>query len=513
MQYAFNLIDQPWIPALDFEGRLRELALRELLADAHQLRAIHAETPIASAAIMPMTLALLHRVFGPASTVDWWRLWDAGQFHMAKLDDYFTRWYARFDLFHPERPFYQVRDTRVKPKPVIELSTVQSKGDILFNHDTEDTKAPLTPAEAARELLAAHLFRSGGGKSGQKSPYFVDGLLRSGVIFFAQGRNLFETLMLNLLPYPSETYFPTTPDDKPVWEKDDPAHQQLKERQELPVAGYLDYLTWQTNHIYLFPEELDGQVVVRQFQIVPVAKPMESILCPMKRYVKKSKEDVEEGWSFLYFNEEKALWRDYHTMLPRDDTNAIRPPLVVSWLAQLQRRIDLGYPITLLATGVLADQAKTVFYRHEQVPLPQKLLNNDEGRAIVERAIAFADNVADSLKGAVNALADSVLQRGADGKPDSTTRGNLVKQWDVLGVYWAQLEAPFWELVDAVAQGSQPLDDWIDKLEQAAFTALDRAAAMSGDAPWVLEGEVKARRILRGSLNKKFEKSKQGRTS
>lgn len=509
MQYSFNLIEQPWIPALDFDGRLTEFGLREFLANAHHLRAIHAETPIASAAIMPMTLALLHRVFGPASTTNWWRLWDAGQFDMVKLDDYLARWYERFDLFHPERPFYQVQDTRVEPKPVTELSAVQSKGDILFNHATEDTKAPLTPAEAARELLTAHLFRSGGGKSGQESPYFVDGLLRSGVIFFAQGRNLFETFMLNLLPYPSETYFPTTSDDKPIWEKDNPAYRQRKEMQVLPLAGYLDYLTWQTNHIYLFPEVLNGYVVVRQFQIVPVAKPMESTLCPMKRYVKKSKEG-EEGWSFLYFNEEKALWRDYHTMLPRADTNAVRPPLIVSWLAQL--RMDADYPLMLLATGSLADQAKTVFYRHEQIPLPQGLLNDDEGRAIVERAVKWADDAADSLKGAVNALADSVLQRGADGKPDPATRGNLVKQWDVLGVYWAQLETPFWGLVDAVAQGNEPLVDWITTLEQAAFTALDRAASMSGDAPWALEGEVKARRILRGSLNKKFEKSKQGET-
>lgn len=505
MQYTFNLIDQPWIPALDFDGELMEYGLREFLANAHQLRAIYAETPIASAAIMPMTLALLHRVFGPSGRDAWWQLWNTGQFDMTKLDAYFAQWYERFDLFHPERPFYQVKDNRVEPKPVIELAAVQSKGDILFNHVTEDTHEPLSPAQAARGLLTAHLFRTGGGRSGQESPYFVDSPLRSGVLFFAQGRNVFETLLLNLLRYPSDMAIPSTSEDKPVWEREIAGHRTLKEMQALTPAGYLDYLTWQTNHISLFPVELDGQIVVKQFQIVPAAKPIDSVLCPMKRYVQKSKEkkEGEESWSFLYFNEEKALWRDYHTVLPHSDANGVRPPVVVSWLAQLD--LDPDYPLTLLATGSLAEQAKTIFYRHEQMPLPQSLLNDSHKRNHVVLAVNLADETASKLKDALGALAETVLQRGTEGKQDPGVRGNLLKQWDALGVYWGQLETPFWMLVDAVAHDRDPLDDWMSTLEKVAFAALDQAAVMAGDAPWALQGEVKARRLLRGSLKKLFE--------
>ena len=57
----------------------------------------------------------------------------------------------------------------------------------------------------------------------------------------AQGRTLFETLMLNMLVYNSETPCPSN-DDCPG----------CRERNDSPVsrasfpAGYLDYLTWQT---------------------------------------------------------------------------------------------------------------------------------------------------------------------------------------------------------------------------------------------------------------------------
>ncbi|MFW5709700.1 MAG: type I-E CRISPR-associated protein Cse1/CasA, partial [Chloroflexota bacterium] len=121
MRYTFNLIDVPWILCVTGTGEQIEVGLRDLLLNAHNLKAISCETPLMTAAIMPMTLALLHRVFGPHDETAWKELWSAGRFPAEPLEAYFAQWYDRFDLFHPERPFYQVWDDRVQPKSVIHL--------------------------------------------------------------------------------------------------------------------------------------------------------------------------------------------------------------------------------------------------------------------------------------------------------------------------------------------------------------------------------------------------------
>ncbi|MDL1901996.1 type I-E CRISPR-associated protein Cse1/CasA [Anaerolineae bacterium CFX9] len=504
MNPSFNLIDQPWIPCVTHEGELAELSLRDLFQAAPRLRAIHCETPLMNASIMPVLLAILHRVFGPGNVRQWEQLWTEGHFSSDALDAYFEQWYERFDLFHPRRPFYQTRDSRCQNKSILDLAVVQSEGDILFNHQTPDTKPYFTPNEAARALLVAHYFRSGGGRSGDKTPYFVDSIFKSGVIFFAQGKNLFETLMFNLMPYPSESFsgFRQLPDDKPVWEKDEPGHPQIAQMHVLPPKGYLDYLTWETNHIWLFPEQMEHATVVREIQIVPAAKPIETLLSPQKRYIRKSKEG-ETSWSFLYFNKERALWRDYYSLLPNDSTDGIRPPLVVLWLARLNLGHD--YPLRLQAVGMSSNQAKINFYRQEELPLPPELLDGSH-QLVVAEAINNADVTAEKLRSAVNILADNVLMRGGSGKPDSSNRTNLTKQWDSLSLYWAELEPHFWTFVTGLVAGNPAAEDqWSSALVRSARTALSQSEKMAGDSPWALKGGVAARWYLNTELKKLFQ--------
>ena len=105
MSPSFNLIDQAWIPCVTVDGDLIEVSLRDLLQRAPELREIACATPIQSAAVLPLVLAILHRVFGPARLAEWKALWDASAFDMAPIDAYFAQWHQRFDLFHPQRPF------------------------------------------------------------------------------------------------------------------------------------------------------------------------------------------------------------------------------------------------------------------------------------------------------------------------------------------------------------------------------------------------------------------------
>ena len=251
MKPAFDLLKSPWVPCIRADGRIVELSLRDALAQAHELRELHGESPLVTAALHRLLLAVLHRVFGPPTTGKWAALWAAGRWDVAQVDTYLNRWRHRFDLFHAERPFYQAADDRVRPKSVASLVHDVASGNnpTLFDHHTEEVGIALTPAQAARMVVAAQAFGLGG-LSGLAQK-FTDAPCASCVIFLVQGGTLFETLALNLVRHPDPAYtpIPHQPDDCPAWEMDAP----FSPSRSTP-CGYLDYLTWQNRRILLVPE-------------------------------------------------------------------------------------------------------------------------------------------------------------------------------------------------------------------------------------------------------------------
>ena len=498
MNHSFNLLDQAWIPVITVDGGFLELSLRDMLAKAPILREIACDTPIQSTAILPVALAILHRVFDPQDFDAWKILREAGAFGMEKTDAYFDRWRERFDLFDARRPFMQMPEARVDAKSMIHLIHPMGNTGTLFSHVNDNSGVELSPAEAARYLLAARCFRLAG-----LGPYvekrrlnFNDSAFAKGVIFWARGDTLFETLLLNLVQYPDERTIPHTSRDAPAWEMDDPF-----ERRESPY-GYLDYLTWSNNRVQLIPEKTDEGVVVRQAVVVPAIKLGPHVKSPQRRYVQKEKKD-EISFSFLYFNADKALWRDYVSLLKRE-TGKVFPPAVVEWLSELKRYgyLEDDYPVQLMATGMLADQAKPVFYRQELMPLQLKLLRNEDHVQGIRLALEVAENVAAQLRHALNMLAERVLQRGAAGKPDNNDRNSLTKQWAARERYWTALEPIFWRFVESlVVDSDAALHDWTVDLRSQALAALRHAASLAGDSPWALKGGINAERYLRRQLN------------
>lgn len=497
MTFSFNLIDQPWIPVIRMDGTPHEVGLRDLLLDAPNLRVIACETPLMNAAILPVVLALLHRVFGPANRAAWKALWNADAFPQDALDAYFAAWYERFDLFHPERPFYQAYDERVKPKSVIHLVHSIGNTGTLFTHANDSEGLTLTAAEAARHLITSQAFRTAGLSGLQEK--FTDSPLARGVLFSAYSDTLFETFMLNLLPYPSPlNRIPNTDEDMPSWEQNEPFQNRSHPK------GYLDYLTWPNNRILLLPAEKQGDVHIEMMTVAPGLSLSADVLSPHKRYSRRAEKD---GWQFLYFNSAKSLWRDYDSLLALRDT-AIKPPVVIEWLANLADTgaIDAHRMLQLTAAGMLADQAKLIFYRQEQMPLPPAVLRDGDIAYRVTQAIQQAEEVAKILREALNVLADHVLMRGGDRQPDSGDRRRLVDQWSSVSLYWERLEPAFWEFLEAISQENENTPDgWRDVLQQVAHDSLADAARSSGTSAPALKGQVMAERRLRSKLKKLLE--------
>jgi len=506
MTHTFNLIDQPWIPIVWRSGDVEEVNLHHLLINAHEIQDICADTPVESAAILPLLLAILQRVFQPMDEDAWETLWQNGAFPVDPIETYLDQWYDRFDLFHPERPFYQARDERVKSKSVLYLAEAIANTHTIFDHRTEATTDALNPPQAARLLVTAHAFRLGGGKSGNQTRNFIDSIFARGILFFASGSTLYETLLLNLLPYPDDHTMLTKPDDRPIWEAETPlSERQFASKQTYATPkGYLEYLTWQTNHILLLPEDgLDG-TIVREITIAPIMPIDPSVFSPQKAYrARKDKKGQIEAWPFKYFSTDKALWRDYDTMIMLGDDD-LRPPAVVEWFSVLTNMgvLNEDRQIQLMATGMLADQAKPMFYRKEYMPLPASLLN-DEYIAYVSNALTQAEEVAKALKDALMKLAELVLMRGGDLAPDKADRDKLIDQWDVVTQFWALLEPEFTRFLTVLGQRDlSAMDRWQDELRKSARTALNEAGKMSGTHAAALRGQVVAERVLNSGLKK-----------
>jgi len=119
----FDLIDQPWMPVHRF-GKPLLVSLREALVEAHELDELAPPRPtLVPAVLRQVLLPIVIDAFDiPTSEVDWAERWRAGQFDAPQIEGYLDRHRDRFDLFHPEQPFAQVRGletTKGETKPSV----------------------------------------------------------------------------------------------------------------------------------------------------------------------------------------------------------------------------------------------------------------------------------------------------------------------------------------------------------------------------------------------------------
>jgi CRISPR system Cascade subunit CasA len=475
----FNLLDEPWLPCITPDGGAQELSLSDALIRAHEIREVFDESPLVTVALHRLLLAILHRNFGPASVGEWFELWRRGRWNEEKLREYFTRWHERFELFHPERPFYQVPEIAGavrQPASILFQEFSSGNNTTLFDHTYEDAPLALAPTQAARGLIARQAFSVGFGKS---SPfYFSDSPLIRGFSVLVAGSNLFETLALNLVRYDRENPIPASSrrEDLPTWEQDNP--EQPRRDGTVP-AGYLDYLTWQSRRIHLCAE--GDPPVVRQCQLqqgLKLADP--SPLDPLKCY----RRDPKRGQVAVSFREERALWRDSHALFEAEEQR----PKSFDWLAQLRARprsesAGLKPAYRFAALGLATDEGKAAsvtLWRHERLPLPLAYLEDHELRGDLGRALAYGEKVGRELRSASWTFAKVLLTppegtalppRREDIEPIAQSLAPERRFWPALEPRFLQLMTKLPEL-DAAEREAELLR-WRKELRDAARRALE----------------------------------------
>jgi CRISPR system Cascade subunit CasA len=465
MVSSFNLIDEQWIPCITSGSSKEELGLLDTLLRAHTLLELHDPSPLVTASLHRLLLAVLHRVFGPESVEEWQRLWQTGHFAPKPIEAYLKQWHSRFNLFDDQFPFCQVCKFNAKTK-LVEINDIvheyaRGNNPTLFDHTNDANCLALFPSEAARKLISYQSFSLGGLSGLGKDVAFTDAPLAKYAVFLVRGRNLFETLMLNLVKYDKDEPVPIMHQDSPVWERGDPGR-----RSDTP-QGYLDYLTWQTRLLRLVHETSKGSVAAREIEMAPGYRlPKDITVFDPALFYKKDK-----GWQPLRLSGRKALWRDSSTLFSATQEQKDKRFGLLHWLWQLVDNdvIPRNYVYNLEAFGLCALRAKVDFWRHERMPLPLAYLTDQDRIHDLSIALQYAEDAADAVAKAIWTMANRLAN-------DKDSRNNITNHLKAFEIFWSRLERPFYgTLTEIPAAPEIALNHWVKTLRQTVWAAFEQS--------------------------------------
>ncbi|WP_436501674.1 type I-E CRISPR-associated protein Cse1/CasA [Actinokineospora sp. HUAS TT18] len=458
---SFDLLTQPWVPALDRGGTPREVSLVEVFAQAHELRGLSGDLPTQVFATTRLLLAILHRALsGPRDLDEWCALWDAPTLPAAVIEDYLGKWSEHFDLLHPSTPFLQVADLHTAKGEVSDLARLIAdvpNGNKFFT--TRQGPLSLGYAEAARWLVHCHAYDPSGIKSGAVGDSRVKGGkgypigtgwcgYLGGVL--AEGQTLRETLLLNLVAHDQlHNYDPA--DDLPPWERDQPGAAEREDG--VPVArGPVDLFTWQSRRIRLVAadDRVSGVLICNGDRITPQNrhhKETHSGWRRSKAQEAKRREDVV--YMPAEHTPERMIWRGLSTIVPqahagttqRSDAAPRMRPGVLEWVSELEdnRAIpeDLLIGVHVYGMTYGAQSSVTTEVVDDSLVLRSVLLNSGSPALIsaVLDCVVAAENSAYALG---SFAANLAIASGDGGKGAAGRTRALETAYDVLDPHFRQ---------------------------------------------------------------------------
>ena len=473
----FNLLREPWIPAMRPDGETEEVSLLDIFRRAPEFVQLAGELPTQDVALLRLLLAVLHTVFGrydvdstyaplhegsgmhAEDALERWKaLWDRGAFPMEVIGRYLLHYEDRFFLFHPERPFYQI--------PVLDKGTeytiAKLNGELsessnkirLFPPRTGSGKTELTYGEAARWLLYVNAFDDSSSKPTQKgldSPG-VGWLGKLGLVT-AVGNTLFETLLLNLalLRDGGDTLWGK---EKPVWEE---KVIRADERVKVPIPDNpSQLLTLQSRRLLL---KREGQQIVKYMLLGGDFYEEDDVYVEqMTTWGNAAKKGSSKPQYYpKHHNPNRQLWRDFSALAVQTDTR--RRPGIIGWLAKLALAYEGLIPRSLINIQTAAVQydgkncsVENVF--SDAVSFNVGLLN-DIDQSWTSR-ILDAIKTADLLAEKAGQLAQNIAKAAGDSDGMSQKDGAMEQAYYRLDIPFRQ----WLENIKPETSKSEASDDW-----------------------------------------------------
>lgn len=479
MYKLYNLTERPWI----WTTNGREVSLEKALVNAQEIGGLQGSTAMMVAAQYRILLAVLHRAIdGPRSVDQWVDIWERGQFPAEAIKDYLGTWRDRFDLYgNLENPgFFQASAAiPVRERDVNKMvMDARAGGNVCLFGDGKPMK--LDPGRAARNLVTIQAFALGGGASGLPKRNFVDGPCARGIVFLLVGANLFETLMLNLLPYPQtgarKAEGGSLGSDKPVWERvyafdRDPLE---RERSHWSPLGLTDLYTWPSRRIVLIPAENSLQAATMMFScglyLGPYRDPQQYY--PRKRALRLSVNN-SKGPETTVFDVAPAVLDEEHRIA------------AVLWIERLRESGCAVEPRQVAAFGLASNLGAVLEERAIIFPYPAQGCDEE-----VARDGLAATKKAEGKLWAALAQANAVR---ANGLVQETDLSNVAIPPGWRGDYRRRLQRSFCDLIGGDIDNTM----YLQRVADAASTTYESATA-SYPAISICNGE----HLLQGGLRK-----------
>ncbi|MBD0746012.1 type I-E CRISPR-associated protein Cse1/CasA [Streptomyces sp. CBMA152] len=448
---TYDLVRMPWLPVQTLDGTVEDVSLLDLFARAGSLRRLVGDVPTQEPALLRLLLAILYDALdGPAEIEDWEGLWESDA-PFAPVPAYLEEHRERFDLFHPERPFYQVARLRTAKDEVAPLSRIVAdvpNGEQLFAMRRPGVDR-LSYGEAARWLVHTHAYDTSGiksalvgdkerAKAGKVYPLGVGSLGNLGVLF-AEGPTLRETLLLNLIALeevrPGADAGGAERRDQPVWRQPDPLSASPREEKSggPHPLGLRDLYTWQSRRVRLHAEGGAVTGVVLGYGD-PLVSTFPGPPEPMSGWQRSDAQEKKQGRQPVYtaqrHNPDRQAWRGLAALLPArgqpgEDGKGGEPPKllrsgITKWFSKVitESHIDVGSLIRLRLVGARYGTQQSVVDEivDDSVVLPVVALH--EENPVYGGAAESAVTEADLAVAALGQLAGN-LARAIGAEPDS----------------------------------------------------------------------------------------------
>lgn len=507
----FNLISDPWIPCVSADGKSVELSLRELFAQATELRGITGDIPQQVMPILRIALAVLYEAYadrrGTCEEMSdlWMEVWEGDGFDMARIDAYLSRYEDRFDLLDASKPFFQTPDLQYTAKDLdpldVLIADVPKAERALFTMRSGDGIDAVSFAEAARWLAFIQAYDTAGIKSPvvgntqvtNNRVYAPKGAVGTGWLgaiggIFVEGDNLFQTLVLNWVLYdPSsgddDDVLLGRPGDEAPWRKDEAPTPDMVIQGRF--HGVVDALTLQSRRVRLIADEERTRIigcVVCYGNIVHAYdnngdEQMTAWYLSPNQAKKLGRSAGSEPLMPRTYDPSRNLWRGLAPILQASEERhrELRPG-VIAWLGEMQHYAGwhsddhlLGC-VTLHAQGMAYGTQSSVFDASidDSLRIASVMFRDDYD------GVKVLLDVIDRTDKAIRALADFV--RNLHTAAGQCTASQAAR-YDVIESSYAQMDAMFRDRIarfdksqDAERYGKQ----WRDDVHRALLTMAQR---------------------------------------
>lgn len=355
----FNLLYEGWIKVRKKDCTVDTLSLIDAILKSHEYVDLAGELPTQDVAMLRLMLAVVHTVFSrydlegsermlqkPQDALTRWsKLWSAGKFPEKPIRTYLETWHERFWLFHPERPFYQtpaVYDEKTAAdfkSPKLNSAIGESNNKTrLFAERADDEKKYLEYGEAARWLVNLNSFDDQANERGKKGIDTVGvGWLGNLGIIYANGKSLFERLMLNLILFNFEKN-KLWKLEKPIWEVEE---LYDKPRREIVQPNTMSELyTLQSRRIILTQE--DKRVVGYKVCGGDYFSSVDAFIEPMTLWRKNNEKSNKKIPQYNPKRHDSAnqMWREFSSCFYNCQQD--RRPKIVDWISYLREKIAIN---------------------------------------------------------------------------------------------------------------------------------------------------------------------------